>query len=90
MDMDYFNASVSYISGHLYKKNWINVLDGIKNHEGLFGHVSPMLAAFFYFNKGNQENDTFDKWLYERLEGKDPNLYLNKFPDTWVKSDFLD
>ena len=48
-----------------------------------------MLASFFYFNKGNQENDTFDVWLNERLEGKDPKLYLNKFPDTWVKSDFL-
>lgn len=86
MDTDYFNASVCYISGNIFKKNWINVLDSIKNHELLFGHISPMLASFFYMsNEDNEKNDVFDKLINERLEGKLPEIYLNRFPDTWTR-----
>ena len=87
-EYDYFNISVCYISGNLYKKKWIIVLNSIKNHEDLFGHASPMLAAFFFFHKENEKNDNFDEWINERLKGKDPNFYLNKFPDTWVNCEY--
>ena len=87
MDTDYFNASVCYISGNIFKKKWIDVIHSIKNHELLFGHISPMLAAFFYMSNEDEKNDVFDKWINERLEGKDPKFYLNKFPDTWIREE---